>query len=149
MMEYVPDSDSNIMTGLHTPDKIWFELHREKDSCDAIVRMDDGTVYTGMFVTIAYLQRQMQLNYEVTQQVQDTPPVSYAAMDTPHIFVQELTHEIIEDTIDNLLALDVFESYFIRVTESPQDDPRTINDGHRATQEVAAVVIEDVLLVED
>jgi len=47
-----------------------------------------------------------------------------------------------------LMALDVFESHFTRVTEH-QDTNRTINVGRRATQEVAAVVISDVLVVQE
>jgi len=137
---------------LHTPDKVWFELHREKDACDAIVQMDDGTVYTAMFVTFEYLRRQMELHYQVTSDLDDTPPVRYAVMDTPHILVDDLTHDIIEDTIDNLIALDVFESHFTRVTddeEADQHDAGAPSEGTRATQEVAAVVISDVLVVED
>lgn len=134
----------------HTPEKIWLELHREKDACDVIVRMDDGMVYTASFVTYSYLQRQMDLNYRVTQEVEDTPAVRYAVIDTPHIFVDELSRDLIEDTVDNLIALDVFESHFIRVTENATElTNRTTNDGTRATQEVAEVVISDVLVVQD
>lgn len=137
---------------LHTPDKVWFELHREKDACDVLVEMDDNTIYTAMFVTLDYLKRQMDLNYQVTQELEDTPQVRYCVIDTPHILVDELTHDIIEDTIDNLIALDTFESHFTRVTEHQGDiveANRTMNDGRRATQDVAAVVISDVLVVEE
>ena len=144
---------SDSMLGIHTPDKVWFEIHPEKDACDVIVQMDDGTVYTALFVTFKYLERQMQLHYELTQQIEDTPAVRYMVMDTPHILVDELTRDTIEDTIDNLIALEVFESHFTRVTEhnngNSTTNKRTSNDGRRATQEVAAVVISDVLVVED
>ena len=153
MSDAIDMSDASQLTGLHAPDKVWFELHHEKDACDVIVQMDDGTVYTAIFVIFGYLERQMQLHYEVTQQMQDTPPVRYTVMDTPHILVDELTRDIIEDTIDNLIALDVFESHFTRVTEhnngNSTNPTRTSNGGRRATQEVAAVVISDVLVVED
>jgi len=137
---------------LHTPEKIWFELHQEQDACDVLVCMDDGTVYTALFATMDYILRQMLFNYQVTQDVSDTPAVRYCVIDTPHILVEELTRDIIEDTIDNLIALDVFESHFTRVTERQNettDSTRTINDGRRATQEIATVVITDVLLVEE
>ena len=52
------------MEGLHTPEKVWFELHREKDACDVLVQMDDGTVYTALFAVSAYIQRQMDLARE-------------------------------------------------------------------------------------
>lgn len=137
---------------LHAPEKVWFELQREKDACDVLVEMDDNTIYTAMFVTLDYLKRQMDLNYQVTEQLEDTPQVRYCLFDSPHILVDELTRDIIEDTIDNLIALDTFESNFTRVTENEDEateTTRTINDGTRATQEVAAVVISDVLVVEE
>ena len=139
--------DSSIIEGLHTPEKIWVELHREKDACDVLVQMDDGTVYTSLFAVLAYIQRQMDLQFQVTQQLEDTPQVRYCVLDTPHILVEELTRDVIEDTIDNLIALDVFESHFTRVTEN--HETRTSGGGRRATQEVAAVVISDVLLVQE
>lgn len=131
-----------------TPEKAWFELNRDEDACDVIVRMEDGTVFTAMFATVDYIHRQMSLTYEMTSNFSETTPVYYAALDTPHIILPELTNDVIEDTIDNLIALDVFESHFTRVTEHNEPDPaRTTNDGKLATQEVAAVVIEDVLVV--
>jgi len=146
-----PPKPSNL-DGFHTPEKIWFEVHREGDACDVIVCMDDGTVYTALFATLPYVERQMDLNYQVSQQMADAPAVRYAVMDTPHILVESLQRDAIEDTIDNLIAFDVFESHFTRVTEHEDDTPestRTSNNGKRATQEVAAVVISDVLLVQD
>jgi hypothetical protein len=140
------DTD-DISLLLHTPEKFYFEMHREKDACDVIVRMDDGTVYTATFVTFAYLQRQMELNYQVTRQLADTAPVRYALIDTPHVMVESLDTGLIEDTVDNLIALDLFETTFTRVTELPTE--RTTQEGKRATQEVAAVVIADVLVVEE
>lgn len=141
------EKHSSTFEGLHTPEKVWFELHREKDACDVLVQMDDGTVYTALFAITAYISRQMDLQFRVSQQLEDTPQVRYCVLDTPHILVEELSHDVIEDTIDNLIALDVFESHFTRVTEN--NETRTIGGGRRATQEVAAVVISDVLLVQE
>jgi hypothetical protein len=144
-----PAKISEISLSIHVLQEVLFEPNREGDACDVIVRMDDGTVYTATFVTLDYLRRQMDLSYQVTEQIDDTPAVRYAAIDTMHIVVETLIKDIIEDTIDNLIALDVFESYFIRVTESTDDeDLRTKGDGKLATQEVAAVVISDVLVVQ-
>jgi hypothetical protein len=139
--------DIHALLAVHMPQEIFYEQHREGDACDVIIRMDDGVVYTATFVTLEYLKRQMQLSYQVTSQIADTPAVRYAVIDTTHILVENLAEETMEDTIDNLIALDVFESYFIRVTDDPLEDQRTSNDGKRATQEVAAVVISDVLVV--
>jgi len=146
--------ENDALHGLHTPEKVWFEVNDEGDACDALVCMDDGTVYTALFVTFEYLQRQLELHFQMTQQMSESPDVPYYVLDTPHILVPDLTREIIEDTIDALMVQDVFESHFTRVTEQENDTtssepPRTNGDGRRATQEVAAVVISDVLMVED
>ena len=142
----------NVEIRLHTPEKIWFELHPEKDACDVLVKMDDGTIYTALFATMDYVKRQMELNFQLTQQLEDTPEVRYFVIDTPHIMVEKLTRDSVEDTIDNLIALDVFESHFTRVTEREEDangNTRTMNDGRRATQEIVTVVISDVLVVRE
>ena len=86
----------------------------------------------------------------VTGSIPETPPVRYAVLDTPHIIVERLHLEIIEDTIDNLVAQDVFESLFTRVTER---EPAHIHSAERpgklATQEIAQAVIEEVLVLID
>lgn len=145
------NAKSEMMDSLPIPDQVWLELHREEDACDVIVRMEDGAVYTALFVTLPYLQRQLELCYQVTQQMPDTPAVRYTVIDTPHIVVDALDKNTIEDTIDNLIALDVFESHFTRVTEDEDANitTRTSNGGKLATQEVAAVVISDVLMISE
>lgn len=148
-MADVRDLDSASMGGLASPEKIWFELHRDGDACDVIVRMEDNTVYTALFATLDYISRQMDLSYQMTNQLAETPCVRYAVLDTPHIIVPALDKDTIEDTIDNLIALDVFEGHFTRVTEHEPEAGRTNSDGKLATQEVAAVVISDVLLTQN
>ncbi len=133
---------------MRVPDKILCEIHEEGDACDVIVRMENGAVYTALFATIPYIRRQMALTLMVAESIPEAPPVRYAVLDTPHIVVESLERAIIEDAIDNLVAQDVFESLFTRVTDDePANYPRTISGGERATQAVAAVVIEDVLVV--
>lgn len=142
------DSIENV---IHTPEKVWFEMHREKDACDVLVRMDDGLIYTATFVTFDYIKRQMDLNQAVAHELEDAPSVRYAVIDTVHVVVESLVKDIIEDTIDNLLALDVFESYFVRVTETEAERITRTNkrDQKRATKEHAAVVISEVLVVNE
>ncbi len=130
------------------PDKMWCEVHEGQDACDVLVQMEDGTVYTALFVTFSYLRRQMDLTQAVTENLPESTPVRYAALDTPHILVEDLERDTLEDTIDNLLVQDVFEGLFTRVTET-QTETRTTSDGKRATQEVASVVISDVLVVDE
>jgi len=146
-----------MVTSLQIPVKVWIELHdgdqEVPTSCDVIVQTETDTIYTAHFVTLAYLRRQMDLSYAVSQQFEDTPRVRYAALETPHIVIDEIDRDVIEDTLDNLIELDVFESLFTQVTEdeiNDETDPdRTARVGTRATQEVAAVVLSDVLVVED
>lgn len=133
----------NIEIALAMPKRIWVEMHEEvdPDSCDVIVEMEDGKYYTAMFVTLPYLRRQMELSFEVGRQLDDAPAVRYAALETPHILVENLDRETIEDTIDNLIALDTFESLFTRVLDEDEDD---VNQRAR-TAEMAAVVLTEVL----
>ncbi len=129
---------------------VWIEAHAndagESDACDVIVELENQKIYTSLFTTIPYLQRQMELSYAVSKQLPDALPVRYAVLETPHVVVEKVERETVEDTIDNLIALDVFESVFTLVTED--DTNRTYTGGKRATTEVAAVVISDVLVVE-
>ena len=134
------DSIDKIMI---MPDEVLCEPHEDGDACDVLVRMEDGTVYTALFATVDYIHRQLQLTWMVTAGIPETPPARYAVLDTPHIIVERLRIEIIEDTIDNLVAQDVFESLFTRVT---QVEPAAATDEF-ATQEVAQAVIDEVLVL--
>jgi hypothetical protein len=131
------------------PKHVWIELldEAEQDACDVIVEMEDRRVFTAMFVTQPYLQRQMDLNYHIGKQLAEVPAVRFAAFETPHILVDSLQRDVLEDIIDNMIALDVFESVFTLVTEEETENGRTTSIGKRATAEVAAVVIQEVLAV--
>ena len=147
-----------MVASFQIPKKVWIEMH-ESDfetptSCDVLVQVEDDTIYTAHFVTLAYLRRQMDLSYSVSEQLEYTPNVRYAGLETPHILIDEIVRDVIEDTIDNLIALDIFEGLFTQVTEDvvqdEDEEPRTITrNGARATQEVAAVVLSDVLVIEE
>lgn len=138
------------MSVVDVPDRIWIEMQdrAEADACDVIVRMENGAYYTAVFVTLPYLQRQMDLSYEVSKQLPDTTPVRYAALETPHILVADLSRETIEDTIDNLLALDIFVNLFTQVTDDGSREGDSADTGKRTTEEIAAVVLSEVLVVE-
>lgn len=137
---------------IEIPKNVWIEMHRDvptPDSCDVIVETDAGKMYTAQFITLPYVQRQMQLSYTVSKQLPDTPAVPYVALETPHVVVETLDRDVIEDTIDNLIALDIFQTVFTLVTQHDDEPPaRTTTVGKRATTEVAAVVLSDVLVVE-
>lgn len=145
-----------MVASLQIPSKVWIEMHENEfdtpSSCDVLVRMDDTSLYTAHFVTLAYLRRQMDLSYAVTSQIDETPAVRYAALETPHILVDDLARDTIEDTIDNLIALDIFENLFTLVAASVESQSTALRTpggvGTRATQELAAVVLSDVLVIE-
>lgn len=139
-------ADGEVLANVQIPVQVWIEIHSgDPDARDVIVEMEDGMIFTALFVTVSYLQRQMELTYDLSRQIEGTVPARFVALDTSHIVVASLERDAIEDTIDNLLAMEVFESVFTQVTESPT----TTTTGQRATQEVAAVVLSDVLMVED
>lgn len=132
------------------PEEILCEMHEEGDACDVLVQMEDGTVYTALFATLSYIHRQLSLTWMVTGSIPETAPVRYAVLDTPHIIVEKLQIKIIEDTIDNLVAQDVFESLFTRVTEDERADTRDAPAQSKlATQAIAQAVIEEVLVLID
>ncbi|MCU0481493.1 MAG: hypothetical protein MUE54_09805 [Anaerolineae bacterium] len=138
-----------IASDVFIPSRVLIEVRADdSEARDVLVELENGVVYTAVFITLNYLKRQMELTHQLTQQIEDTIPTRFAALDTPHIVVERLDREIIEDTIDNLVAMDIFESYFTQVTESPEEAAQGKTNGQRATQEVAAVVISDVLVVE-
>ena len=143
-------SDRSIADIMTVPEEILCEMHAEGDACDVIVQMEDGTVYTALFATLSYIHRQLALTWMVTESIPETPPVRYAVLDTPHIIVETLRLEIIEDTIDNMVAQDVFESLFTRVTEDERADAKASSkDSKLATQAIAQAVIEEVLVLID
>ena len=142
----------NTVMSLQIPRRILIEMHDKSEqlACDVIVEMESGAYYTAPFVTLPYLERQMQLSYEVSKTLPDALPVQYATLETPHIIVANLNRDTIEDTIDNLLTLDTFESIFTQVTDEEGNELAALRreSGKRATAEVAAVVLNEVLLVE-
>jgi len=143
-------STKSIAELLTVPEEILCEMHEEGDACDVIVRMDDGAVFTSLFGTIPYIHRQLSLTWMVTESIPETPPVRYAVLDTPHIIVDDLELKFIEDTIDNMVAQDVFESLFTRVTEDDGDDDQpSVKTREHTTQEIARAVIEEVLVILD
>ena len=97
---------------------IWIEhlnnvgFDTARDSTDVLVQLDDGELWSASFVTIPFLQRQMQTSREVASGFINMPAVRFTTIETPHVIVDALDQDTIEDTIDNLMTLGVFESVF-------------------------------------
>jgi hypothetical protein len=141
-------------TALLLPKRIWIEKAQESGACDVLVLMDDGAVYTAAFVTMPYLMRQMDLTFEACRTMEDTPPARFTTLETPHIIVENLSQDAIEDAIDNLLALGTFASVFTQVSDADADaagwphDHQADQPAKRATAEVTAVVLNEVLIID-
>lgn len=108
--------------------RVWIEPEPElgfdpiADSADVLVEMEDERLWQAHFVTMAHLQQEMRLSLDVAQQHQRAlATTQFLALETPHVIVEKLTPDIIEDVIDNLMALGVFESVFIKFDENESD----------------------------
>ncbi|MEP7286749.1 MAG: hypothetical protein ABI947_13395 [Chloroflexota bacterium] len=96
---------------------VWVEqtlqvTEAQRDSADILVETEDGVWWRGSFVTIEFLQRQMYLSREIGKDIRNMAPVPFIALETPHIIVENLLQDTIEDTIDNLMTLGIFENVF-------------------------------------
>jgi len=113
--------------------RLWIEQNLsesevQRDNADVLVETENGLRWRAAFVTIPFLQRQMQLNRSFGQDMDSLHPVRFTAIETPHVIVDNLLETTIEDTVDNLMTMGVFESVF---TLCPHDVPltETIFDG--------------------
>lgn len=104
--------------------RVWIEpapqpaFDPEKDSVDVLVEMEDERMWQAHFVTLAHLQQEMELSLDVARQHNRAlAATQFLAMEIPHVIVEKLTPEIIEDVVDNLMALGVFESVFAQCTD--------------------------------
>ncbi len=83
------------------------------DSADVLVEMEDEELWQAHFVTLGHLRQEMQLSLDVARQHdRSLSATQFIALETPHIVVEQLTLDVIEDVVDNLMALGVFESVF-------------------------------------
>jgi hypothetical protein len=99
------------------------------DSADVLVETEDELMWSASFVTIPYLQRQMELSRDVANGVNSMLPVRFVAIETPHVIVEDLSQDTIEDIIDNLMTLGVFESVFVLYTEiAPEEGMQAKTD---------------------
>jgi hypothetical protein len=85
----------------------------EMDSADVLVEMEDNQLWQAHFVTLDHLQQEMALSQDVARQYNRALAVTqFVALETPHVVVDKLTPEIIDDVVDNLMALGTFETVF-------------------------------------
>ena len=104
--------------------RVWIEtapqmaFDPDTDSADVLVEMEDERLWQAHFVTLAHLQQEMQLSLDVARQYDKSLALTqFLTLEIPHVIVEKLTSEIIEDVVDNLMALGVFESVFAQCIE--------------------------------
>lgn len=108
--------------------RVWIEpesilgFDPETDSADVLVEMEDNKLWQAHFVTLVHLQQEMQLSLDVARDHnQALAPTPFLALETPYVIVEMLTADTIEDVIDNLMALGVFESVFSEFEAEARD----------------------------
>lgn len=82
-------------------------------SADVLVEMEDGQLWQARFVTLEHLRQEMELSLDVARQHDRALALRpFLALETPHVITADLEQEAIEDVVDNLMALGVFETVF-------------------------------------
>lgn len=109
---------------MYTVKRVWLDDTEElrEGSVDVLAEMEDQSLWMARFVTIPYLREQMVFGQESSEALNNTPATRYATIETRHVVVDRLDEDTIEDVIDNLLALDVFESMFESVPSEAIND---------------------------
>jgi len=106
---------------------IWIEQQNAQgfdpyhDNTDVLIETEDGLMWSASFVTLPYLQRQMHLSREIAQGY-NMAPTRFVAIETPHVIVEDLLPDTIEDTVDNLMTLGIFESVFVMCSDELQKE---------------------------
>jgi hypothetical protein len=90
------------------------------DGVDVMVEMETGEVWTAHFVTIMYLQQQIDMSRDVVDSEASLGRAGFVALETPHVIVERIDREAIEDVVDDLMTLGTFESVFDLVTDLPE-----------------------------
>ena len=103
---------------MYTVKHVWIDDTEipQQGSVDVLAEMEDNSLWMARFVTIPYLQEQMDYGRQVSEVLPNTPVTRYATIETRHVIVNRLDIDTIENVIDNLLALEVFESMFAPVS---------------------------------
>jgi len=89
-------------------------------NADVMVEMENGELWTAHFVTTPYLRQQIAMSVAVAKLHSELGRVGYVALETPHVIVEKITPEGVEDVVDNLMILGTFESVFDLVIDTPE-----------------------------
>lgn len=100
----------------------------ETGDVDVMIEMENGELWTAHFVTLPYIQQQLEMSRAVAERQSELGRVGFMALETPHVVVDRLTQEAIEDVVDNLLILGTFETVFDLVIDTPEDSLGAVED---------------------
>ena len=100
----------------HPPDPISGDV-------DVMVEMENGELWTAHFVTLPYLQQQLEMSAAVT----GSQETGFVALETPHVVIKKVEQDLIEDIVYELMGAGVFESVFDLVIDTPKLDALKTN----------------------
>lgn len=105
--------------------RIWIDTLEDdfdptSEGVDVMVEMINDEVWTAHFVTLSYLKQQIEMSIAVANAEVVLGHSGFVALETPHVIVERLDREAIEDIVDDLLTLGTFESVFDLVTDLPE-----------------------------
>jgi len=108
--------------------RVWIEkeladepLDPLNGNVDVMIEMENGELWTAHVVTIPYLQQQIAMSKAVAESQTELGRHGFMALETPHVIVEKLSQEIIEDVVDNLMVLGTFEAVFDLVIDHASD----------------------------
>jgi len=115
--------------------RLWLDLAPDDSPLDphngdvnVFVEMENAELWMAHFVTIPYLRQQMAMSADVARTESHLGRVGYVALETPHVIVDHLSREVIEDVVDNLLFLGTFEAVFDLVMDTHEEERPRFND---------------------
>lgn len=99
--------------------RVWIEqtpgtdVDPQNGFADVLVEVEGNELWQAQFVTLNHLREEMQLSLDVAREHDQTLwTTQFIALETPHVIVEQIAQETIENVVDNLMALGVFESVF-------------------------------------
>lgn len=107
--------------------RVWIDLTDEgpgdsgQGGVDVMVEMENGELWTAHFVTVPYLKQQIDLTKSVADDQSELGNVGFVALETPHVIVEKLDQDSIEDIVDDLMVLGTFEAVFDLVIDTPEE----------------------------
>lgn len=108
--------------------RVWTDLVTDEPldvlagNVDVMIEMENGELWTAHFVTIPYLTQQLQMSKAVAADQSELGSKGFLALETPHVIVENLSQETIEDVVDNLMVLGTFEAVFDLVMDHDSDN---------------------------